>query len=75
MHFTDIQAAIKRSGSSQAAISRKTGVSQTVVYQVIRGIAKSRKVANEISRVTGHSVSQLFPGLYSYAGRGARRAA
>lgn len=69
MHFADIQAAIKRAGSSQVEIARQAGASETVVYQVIRGKAKSWKVAQVVSRTTGLSVDRLWPGAYGYAKR------
>jgi lambda repressor-like predicted transcriptional regulator len=64
MHPADIQAALRKSGSSQAAISRKQRVSQTLVYQVVHSRGRSKRVAKAISQATGISVRILWPGQY-----------
>lgn len=63
MHYADIQASIKKAGTTQAAIARDLGVSPTAVANVIRG-KKSYRIAKAISAVVGIPVSRLWPGTY-----------
>jgi lambda repressor-like predicted transcriptional regulator len=64
MHPEDIKAAIRKAGSSQIAIARKLGVSDVAVNHVIYGRSTSRRIADEISRVTKIPLSKLWPGRY-----------
>jgi len=70
MHPADIKALIEKAGQSQASIARSVRatkgdhVSQAAVHHVIRGLSKSRRIAQQIARVTGVPVSQLWPGKY-----------
>lgn len=64
MHPADIKAAIEKAGSSQIAIARKLGVSDVAVNHVIYGRSTSRRIADEISRVTKIPLSKLWPGRY-----------
>jgi len=60
----DIIAAIKKAGSSQKKIADAVNRSPTTVNHVIFGRASSRRIADEISRVTKIPVSKLWPGRY-----------
>jgi lambda repressor-like predicted transcriptional regulator len=65
MHPEDIKASLKKKGSSQAKIAKTLNLSRSTVAHVIMGHSKSRRVANEISRVTGLSLERLWPGRYT----------
>lgn len=65
MHPEDIKAAIRKRGSTQAAIARTEEVSQMAVSAVITGRSKSARIARRIALVTGLSVHTLWPGKYS----------
>lgn len=64
MHPEDIKAAIRKKSSSQAAISRKLGVSGMAVNHVVTGRQKSERIARLICEITGLPASQLWPGKY-----------
>jgi lambda repressor-like predicted transcriptional regulator len=64
MNPYDIIAAIKKAGSSQKKIADAVDRSQSTVSHVIFGRATSRRIANEISRVTKIPLSKLWPGRY-----------
>jgi lambda repressor-like predicted transcriptional regulator len=64
MHPADIKAAIQKAGSSQTQIARDLKVSKTTVNDVIYGRTTSRPIANHIARLTGLSLSVLWPGRY-----------
>jgi lambda repressor-like predicted transcriptional regulator len=70
MHPADIKAALQKKGSSLAKVARELEVTPPTVTQVVYGRATSRRIANEISRQSGVSISKLFRGRYD-----ARRAA
>lgn len=64
MHPADIQAALKKRGSSQAKIAEASNVSRAHVSYVIQGRSKSRRIAEAISTTTGIPVDRLWPGKY-----------
>lgn len=64
MHPEDIKAAIRKAGSSQKRIAKRLGVSETTVSNVIKGRVTSRRIAEEIARITKLKLSQLWPGRY-----------
>lgn len=64
MHPEDIKAAIRKKGSSQAAIARELGITPTTVNLVIYGRSTSRRVAKKIAAVSGLQTNQLWPGKY-----------
>jgi putative transcriptional regulator len=64
MHPELIKAHIKMAGSSASKIARKLGLHRSTVTQVIEGTGKSRRVADEIAKVTGKSLDELWPGKY-----------
>lgn len=64
MHPADIQAALKKAGKSQADIARELRVTPATVSEVIHGLTTSRRIANHISKITGLSLSKLWPGRY-----------
>jgi lambda repressor-like predicted transcriptional regulator len=64
MHPEDIKAALKKKGSSQVKVARTLKLSRSAVAHVIEGRSKSRRIADEISRVTGIPIDELWPGKY-----------
>lgn len=70
MHPADINAALRKAGSSQAQIARwfgQTGqkpVSAGAVSIIVNGRMKSARIARRISEVTGIPVARLWPGKY-----------
>jgi lambda repressor-like predicted transcriptional regulator len=67
LHPADIQAAIRKAGQTQAEIARALDVQEAAVSLVVHGRSKSRRVAQEISRVTGIPLTRLWPGAYEDA--------
>jgi len=67
MHKEDIKAHIRKAHSSSAAIAWKLHLHPSTVAKVIDGKTKSRRVADEIARVTGLPLAQLWPGHYETA--------
>lgn len=65
MHRADIKAALEKKGWTSARIARRRGVRPSTVSMVISGRGKSLPIARFISRITGHPVSQLWPGKYA----------
>jgi lambda repressor-like predicted transcriptional regulator len=64
MHPADIQAALRKAGVSQQDIAQKYDVSKSTVSQVIHGISKSRRIAEEIAIVIGKEIANIWPGSY-----------
>jgi lambda repressor-like predicted transcriptional regulator len=64
MHPSLIKAHLKMAGSSQIAIAKTLGINNSTVARVIEGRDKSRRVAEEIARVTGIPLETLWPGKY-----------
>lgn len=70
MHPADIKASLEKAGSSQADVCRtvrgRNGgeVTAAAVHHVIRGLSKSKFIAQKISDITGIPVSKLWPGKY-----------
>lgn len=64
MHPADIKASLTKAGCRQFQIARQLKVTQPAVHLVIKGQTKSRRIATAISRVTGISVKDLWPGKY-----------
>lgn len=65
MHPADIKAAIEKAGSSQVDIAAECSVTPSTVAHVINDRGTSTRVAQAIARVTGLSLSQLWPGKYA----------
>ncbi|HEY4761797.1 MAG TPA: helix-turn-helix domain-containing protein [Thermoguttaceae bacterium] len=65
MHPADIQAAIKKAGSSQAEIARALGVTRGAVSFVVAGHSTSERIATEIATITGIHIDRLWPGRYT----------
>lgn len=61
MEPIDIKHAIEKAGSNQARIARACGVSAAQVHRVIHG-SVSRHVRQEIARVIGRDVTEIWPG-------------
>jgi lambda repressor-like predicted transcriptional regulator len=64
MHPADIKAALQKVRSSQAKVARELHTSETAVAHVIYGRSTSKRIAKLISKKTGLSLSQLWPGRY-----------
>jgi lambda repressor-like predicted transcriptional regulator len=64
MHPADIQAALRKAGVSQQDIADKFEVSKSTVSQVIHGLSKSRRIAEEIASVIGKDLADIWPGSY-----------
>jgi len=65
MHPEDIKCSLKKSGASQADIARALDIKHPSVAAVIEGRARSRRVEELISRVTGLALSRLWPRWYA----------
>lgn len=67
MHPADINAALKKSGSSQSDIARSLNppVSCNAVSLIIYGRGKSRRIADAISDKTLIPISVLWPKKYA----------
>lgn len=63
----EIQIELKKRNVSQSAVARAIGVHFSVVGKVIRGEAKSRRVATTIANVLSRSVDDIWPGKYPTA--------
>ncbi|HOW46651.1 MAG TPA: helix-turn-helix domain-containing protein [Rubrivivax sp.] len=69
MHPADINAALRKAGSSQAAVARSLAadgrpVSHGAVHLVVSGRGTSARIARRISEITGTPVSRLWPHRY-----------
>ncbi len=64
MHPADIQAALIKSGYSQARIASDLEVSHNAVSLVIHGRTKSARIAKEIAKLTKIPLNVLWPGRY-----------
>lgn len=65
MHPADITAALKKRGSSGAAVARRLGITRQCVHLIVSGAQRSRRVEREISRVTHLSLKTLWPQYYA----------
>lgn len=64
MHPADIQAAIKKAGSSQTELGAQLDVTQQAVNRCVHGHIRSRRIAARISAITGIPIDELWPGAY-----------
>jgi Ner family transcriptional regulator len=64
MDRIDIQFAIRKKGYTLRNVATNVGVTPSVVTEIVSGRKRSRRVALEISSITGFPVSQLWPGQY-----------
>jgi lambda repressor-like predicted transcriptional regulator len=64
MNSHDINAALKKNGSSQAAIAASLRLAAPTVNKVVLGLARSDRVEEAISKATGLSVEVLWPQNY-----------
>lgn len=64
MHPADIQAALRKAGVSQKDIAEKFEISESTVSQVIHGLSKSRRIAEDIASVIGKEISDIWPSTY-----------
>jgi lambda repressor-like predicted transcriptional regulator len=60
-----IRVALLLEGYTCRRVAKELGLTDGTVGSVLHGHAKSRRVANKISDVTGISISVLFPGSYN----------
>jgi lambda repressor-like predicted transcriptional regulator len=65
MHPENIKCSLKKSGATQADIARALHIKQPSVAAVIEGRARSRRVEDLISQVTGVALARLWPRWYS----------
>lgn len=63
MQPINIRHAIEKAGFTQVKIAKTCGVSSAQVHRVIHG-SVSRHVREEIARVTGYSLTELWPEYY-----------
>lgn len=61
MHPALIQAALKIRGITQADVARQCGVTPTVVYDVIHGNRRCKKVELRIAAATQLPLAELWP--------------
>jgi lambda repressor-like predicted transcriptional regulator len=64
LHPADIKAAIEKAGATQAGIAKGLSVTPQAVCHVVHGRSHSLWIATRISEVTGHSIDDLWPGVY-----------
>ncbi|MEW6707407.1 MAG: helix-turn-helix domain-containing protein [Pseudomonadota bacterium] len=71
MHPEDIKAAIRKQGHTLASVAASlrarfhdAPVTRGAVTRVVQGELKSRRIAQEIARITGRTVRELWPGKY-----------
>jgi len=64
LHPADIKAAITKAGLTQTELAKRLGVSITAINLVIKDHTHSRRIASAISRLTGYSLEELWPGAY-----------
>jgi lambda repressor-like predicted transcriptional regulator len=71
MHPEDIKAALRKKGHTLASVAaslrarRCDGpVTRGAITRVVQGAVKSRRIAQEIARITGRPVRELWPGKY-----------
>lgn len=70
MHPALIKAILKMRNVTQAEIARQCGnKSPAIVYQVIEGITRSKRVEMRIAAITQLSLAELWP---QWHGRGAK---
>lgn len=74
MHPTLIKTALKLRGLTQADIARQCGnVSRTLVYQVIEGANRSKRIEHRIAAATNLPPEQLWPQWYGPDAKPRRR--
>lgn len=61
MHPEEIKASIRMRGTTPAAIADELGVSRSMISHVIAGTAKSARIADRISQITGVPIVTLWP--------------
>ena len=64
MHPADIKAELQKCGSSCAQLAAQLDVDRSAVSHVVRGDARSRRVAFAISSIIGKPVGEIWPGEY-----------
>lgn len=71
MTEAEIRALIDKKGATMTDIARESGVSLSTVRKVIRGEARSRRIASILSQFLCKRVEDLWPGQYpaTYARR------
>jgi lambda repressor-like predicted transcriptional regulator len=61
VHPEEIKAAIRMTGTTPAAVADELKVSRSMVSHVIAGTAKSARIAERISEITGMPIVTLWP--------------
>lgn len=67
MNPYDIQAALKKAGSSQVEVANELAITDSVVNRVVHGTKTSRRIAAHIADKIGKPVEELWPGRYAHA--------
>lgn len=65
MHYSSIQAHLKRRGYTQAQIADTCQVSPSLVSLVIRSARRNQAVANAIAAAAEQPINRLWPGQYN----------
>ncbi|MGB0213093.1 helix-turn-helix domain-containing protein [Algiphilus sp.] len=59
-----IKAELRVRGYTLRKLASRMKVSEGCVWRIVHGRASSRRIAKEVSLITGISVSELWPGRY-----------
>lgn len=59
-----IKAELRVRGYTLRRLAERLDVAESSVWRIVNNRASSRRIAKEISRITGISVSELWPGRY-----------
>ena len=59
-----IKAELRVRGYTLRKLATQLGVAESTIWRIVNDRASSRRIAREISRITGISVSELWPGRY-----------
>ena len=64
IHIAFIKAELARSGYTQRKVAQELDVRPSTVNFIMKGKAKSRRIAQFISSKTGLTLEQMWPGHY-----------
>ncbi|WIW70636.1 helix-turn-helix domain-containing protein [Anaerosinus gibii] len=60
MTANEILAVFRLKGVTQMSIARKFDVSHVMIHQVIHGRSKSRRIQEEIARILGKDIDEIW---------------
>lgn len=66
----EIKHALERAGNSQAKIARECGVSETMVYFVLRRERRAQHIENAVSKAINVPAEEIWPEHYAKNGHG-----